>query len=83
MPPRIPWMISSPMRRRKTPAMAVSLPLGLEGEMVQQGAGPNGGPPCIQDAPFPEIGSPLSLDIGRDRASALISSASPLFINIY
>ena len=33
MPPRIPWMTSSPTRRKRTPAMAVSLPLELEGEV--------------------------------------------------
>lgn len=65
MPPRIPWMISSPTRRKKTPAMAVSLPLELEGEGGQQRAGPSCGLPCIQDAHLPEIGSALSLDIGQ------------------
>lgn len=45
MPPRIPWMISSPMRRKKTPAMAVSLSLELEGKEGQQRAGPRYGPP--------------------------------------
>lgn len=35
MSPRIPWMTSSPARRRKIPAMAVSLPMGLEGDKGQ------------------------------------------------
>lgn len=53
------------MRRKKTPAMAVSLPLELEGEGGQQRAGPSCGLPCIQDTHLPEIGSALSLDIGQ------------------
>ena len=32
MPPRIPWMTSSEMKRKRTPAMAVSWPPELEGE---------------------------------------------------
>ena len=37
MAPRIPWMTSSPMKRKRTPAMAVSLPLELEGELGAAG----------------------------------------------
>lgn len=66
MPPRIPWMIFSPMRRKKIPAMAVSLPLELEGKEGQQRAGPSCGLPCIQDAHHPEIGSSLPLEIGQE-----------------
>lgn len=39
MPPRIPWMTFSPMRKRKTQAMAVSLSLEWEDEEGQQEPG--------------------------------------------
>lgn len=58
-------MTSSPTRRKKTPAMAVSLPLELEGEEGQQEAGPSCGPPWTQDAHHSEIGSPLLLEMGQ------------------
>lgn len=64
MPPRIPWMIFSPMRRKKTLATAVSLCLELEGEEGQQGAGSRRGLPCIWDAHHPEMGSLPPLEIG-------------------
>lgn len=40
-------------------------------------------PPCTQDAHHSEISSPLALEMGRAWVSTLISSASPLFVNIY
>lgn len=74
MPARIPWMTSSLMKRKKTPAMAVSLSLELEGEEGQQEAGPSSAPHPPQDTHRPEMGSPLPLEMGRDSASTLISS---------
>lgn len=65
MPPRIPWMTSFLTRRKRTPAMAVSLPLEWEGAKGQQEAGPSCGPPCTQDSHHLEIGSPLSLETGQ------------------
>lgn len=82
MPPRIPWMTSSPTRRKKTKAMAVSLSLEWEGgggsrSLVQLFPSPS---PSIQGAHRPEISSLLPLEMARDLASTLIFSTSPLFL---
>lgn len=58
-------MTSSLTKRKKTPAMAVSLSLELEGEEGQQDVGPNSVPHSPQDTHHPEIGSLLPLEMGQ------------------
>lgn len=67
MPPRIPWMTYSPMRKKKTQAMAVSLSLEWEGgegqqDLAQLCPSPS---PRTQDAHHPEIVLRLPLEMGQ------------------
>lgn len=82
MPPRIPWMTSSPMRRKRTPAMAVSLPLELEGEGGASGGWSQLWPTLNTGCSPPRNRFSTSSGDGPG-TSTLISSASPLFINMY
>lgn len=83
MPPRIPWMTFSPMRKKKTQAMAVSLSLEWEGEEGQQEPGqlcPLPQPPDKGCSPSRNRFSFFLWRWGRDLAGTLISSASPSFL---